>query len=281
MNETKPERAVLDTVGLVAGRGEFPLQFCRSARSAGVRRLAVVAMHGETPPEIADFADHVDWVHVGQIRRSIRYLRAQAVAGVVFAGQIRPSRLFGGMRPDWTALRLLWKLQERNAETIFSAVAAEFERCGLHVLPSTTYMESCLAQVGVIGRVKPRRAQLADIEFGLRIAREVSRLDIGQTVVVKRGTVLAVEAFEGTDRAIARGGDVGHGGVTVVKVAKPNHDVRFDVPCIGLRTVESLEHAGAKALAVHAGQTLFLRKAEVIAACDAARIAVVGFDLQD
>ncbi len=281
MNTAVAIQGAIRRVGLVAGRGEFPLLFCRSARAAGVERLAVVAMHGETPPEVADLADHVDWVHVGQIRRSIRCLKAQAVEGVVFAGQIKPSRLFGGLRPDWTALRLLWQLKERNAETIFRAAAEEFERQGLRMLPSTSFMERYLAPVGQLNRVRLRRSVRADIEFGLRIAREVSRLDIGQTVVVKRGTVLAVEGFEGTDRAIVRGGDLGHGGVVVVKVAKPNHDLRFDVPCIGLRTVESLKHAGARGLAVQAGKTLFLNMDEVLAACDEARIAVVGIDVPE
>ena len=239
----------------------------------------VLGLHGETPADVVALADYVDWVHVGQLKKGVRCLKAHAPDGVVFAGQIRPSRLFRGFRPDWTALRILWQLRERNAETLFSSVADYFEENGLHVLPSTTFMEGCLARAGAMNRVRPRRAVRRDIELGVRIAREGSRLDIGQTVVVKNGTVLAVEGFEGTDRAILRGGDLGHGRVVVVKVAKPGHDIRFDVPCIGMQTVESLKAAHARALAVHAGKTLFLRMEEVMSACDKLGISVTGIEL--
>ena len=265
-------------VGLVAGRGDFPIEVCEAARRAGVPGLAVIGMHGETDPAIAALADSLDWVYVGQLRRTMAALRRRGVSEVIFAGQVRPGRLFKGMRPDWTALRLLCRLKERNAESIFSAIAGEFERRGLRVLPSTTFMEDALARVGVLGRVKPGRAVRDDVAFGVRIAREIGRLNVGQTVVVKRGTVV-VEAFEGTDKAIRRAGEIGHGGVTVVKVAKPGHDLRFDVPCIGMRTVESLCLAQARALVVHAGRTLLLRRERVLAACDAAGIAVIGVEI--
>jgi len=245
-------------------------------RQAGVPHIAVVAMHGETSPEIEDLADSVDWVYVGQLRRTIRSLKRHNAAHVIFAGQIKPGRLFKGMRPDLKTFLLLRRLRERNAETIFSAIADEFEKAGIHVLSSTTFMRDALAPEGVVGACRPGRRQMQEIEFGAHIARESSRLDIGQTVVVKRGTVLAVEGFEGTDSAIRRGGELGRGNVTVVKVAKPGHDMRFDVPCIGMRTVESLREAGARTLAVQAGKTLFIERGKVIPALDRLRIAVVG-----
>jgi len=263
----------------VAGRGDFPIEMCEAARRAGVPGLAVIGMHGETDPAISGLADSLDWVYVGQLRRSIAALKRRGVEEVIFAGQVRPGRLFKGLRPDWTALRLLCRLKERNAESIFSAIGAEFQRCGLRVLPSTTFMEEALAPTGLLGRVRPGQAVREDIDFGVRIAREIGRLNIGQTVVVKRGTVVAVEAFEGTDKAIRRAGEIAHGGVTVVKVAKPGHDLRFDVPCVGMRTVESLRLAGARALVLHAGRTLLLRRERVLAACDAARIAVIGVEI--
>ena len=241
-----------------------------------MKRLVVVAMQGETEPSIEALADEVEWVYVGKIGRAIRALTSRGVRQVVFAGQVKPDRLFGDIRPDWRALKLLWRLRLKNAESIFSAVGAEFEKDGLEVLPATTFLEESLAVAGVMGRVKPKRGLLHDVDLGWRIAREVSRLDIGQTVVVKNGTVLAVEGFEGTDAAVKRGGELGHAGVVVVKVAKPNQDMRFDVPCIGTRTVASLKEAGAAVLAVQAGKTLFIDKDEVLAALDAAKIAVIG-----
>jgi len=267
---------VKSSIGLIAGRGDYPIRFCHAARHAGVQRLVVVAMYHETNLMINDLADHVDWLYVGQLGKAIRALQQQQITQVVFAGQIRPGRLFKGMRPDLRAFRLLRRLRERNAETIFAAIAAEFSRSGIEVLPATTYMDQYLAGLGVLGKVKPSATVAQDLQFGWRIARDSSRLDIGQTVVVKRGTVLAVEAFEGTDKAIRRGGELGHGGVTVVKSAKPGHDMRFDVPCIGMRTFASLQLAGARALGIHAGKTLLIDRDQFLAACDQAAIAVVG-----
>ncbi len=265
-----------EVFGVVAGRGAFPLLVCRAARQAGVKRVVALAMHRETAVEIEDAADHTEWFFVGQLQRGIDYLKRQGVRHCVLAGQVRPRRLFTGIRPDLRAFRMLRKLQVRNAQTLFSALITEFAKDGIEVLPSTTFMEDALAGAGVLGRVRPGRRVRRDIAFGLEVAREVSRLEIGQTVVVKKGVILAVEGFEGTDQAIRRGGRLGHGGVTVVKLAKPGHDMRFDVPCIGLRTVESLRLARAAALAVRAGATLFLDKSAVLAACDRAGIAVVG-----
>ncbi len=271
--------ALLRPLGVVAGRGVYPLEICRAARRAGVPRIVAISLIDEAAPELAALADQTVPMHVGQLRRTIRALQAAGVPDVVFAGQVRPGRLFGGFRPDFLALRLLWSLKERNAHTLFGAIANAFEQAGLHVLPATTYMDHWLAGEGTLGRRKPNRAQLRDIEFGTRIARQVGALDIGQTVVVRNGTVLAVEGFEGTDQAIRRGGELGRGKVTVVKVAKPGHDLRFDVPCIGMNTVEALIAAGARTLAVHAGMTLLLERERVIAALDAAGIVAVGVRL--
>ena len=268
----------LESIGLIAGRGNFPLRFCECAKKAGVKHLAVVAMHDETDPKIEELADHVDWVYVGQIKKTTKALRKQGVTQAVMAGQVKPSRLFKGLRPDWKAFKILWCLKERNADSIFGAICDAFGEGGVEILDSTTFMDEYLAPVGVMGKVKPNRRQQKEIEYGLKVAKEVSRLDIGQTVVVKKGTVLAVEGFEGTDKAIRRGGELGHGNATVVKVAKPNHDMRFDVPCIGMRTVESLKIGGIKTLAVQAGKTLFIEKKETLEALDKAKITVVGVE---
>lgn len=267
-------------IGLVAGRGRYPLLFAEETRRRGVQPLVVVAMHGETDPALLTLADQSEWVYVGQLDKTIKTFLKAGVRRVVFAGQIKPGRLFGDLRPDFRVVKLLALLRERHAESIFGALAAEFEKDGVTILPATTHMEGHLASLGVMGRVKPPSGAWEEIELGRRMAITTSSLNIGQTVVVKRGTVLAVEAFEGTDKAILRGGELGQGEVTVVKVAKPRQDLRFDVPCIGLRTVESLVQAKARVLAVEAGRTLLLDRPEVLAALDQAKIAVVGIPLE-
>ena len=264
-------------LGIVAGRGLYPVELCLAARAAGVPHISVCALADEADPGLIRLADSAEWIHVGQLRRTMDYFHAQGVRDVMFAGQVRPGRLFGGIRPDFAALRILWSLKERNAHSIFGAIADLFEKDGFHVLPAVTYLDNWLAGEGTLGRRRPGRSQKRDLEFGIRTATGISRLDIGQTVVVKNGTVLAVEGFEGTDKAIRRGGELGRGGVTVVKLAKPGHDMRFDVPCVGMNTVESLKAARAKTLAVQAGMTLFLDRAAVLDALDAAGIAVIGF----
>ena len=267
----------LAPLGIVAGRGVYPVELCRAARAAGVPRISVCMLVDEADPELATLADSAEAIHVGQLRRTLDYFHKQGVKDVMFAGQVRPGRLFGGIRPDFAALRILWRLKERNAHSIFGAIADLFETDGFRVLPAITYLDNWLAGEGVLGRRQPGRSQKRDLEFGIRVATDVSRLDIGQTVVVKNGTILAVEGFEGTDKAVRRGGELGKGGVTVVKLGKPGHDMRFDVPCIGLNTVESLKAAKAKTLAVQTGMTLFLDRPAVLDALDAAGIVTIGF----
>jgi DUF1009 family protein len=180
----------------------------------------------------------------------------------MMAGQIAPGNLFD-LRPDFHALLLLARLKERNAETLFGAVAAELEKAGIPLLDATTFLETHLANEGLIAGPKPKERLLADISYGLGIAKEVSRLDIGQTVVVKKGTVLAVEGFDGTDSTIRRGGQLGKGDSVVVKVSKPRQDMRFDVPVVGPRTLETAAEAGVAAIAMEAGRTLLLDRDQV------------------
>ncbi|MEA2013423.1 MAG: UDP-2,3-diacylglucosamine diphosphatase LpxI [Verrucomicrobiota bacterium] len=265
-------------IGLIAGRGIYPILFAESAKKAGIEHLAVIAMHDETSDELLELADSVDWIYVGQIGKAIKYLKKHGVNEAVMAGQIKPSRLFGGIRPDLKALKLLWSLEERNAETIFSGIADEFEKAGIEILPSTTFLDEYLAEEGVIGKKKPSKKQQQDIRYGFKIAKEVSALDIGQTVVVNKGTVLAVEGFEGTDKTIERGGSLGDGKSVVVKVAKPNHDMRFDVPCIGTRTAKKIINSDISVLAVEAGKTLFLEKEKVINMLNDHKIVVFGVE---
>ncbi|RMD81173.1 MAG: LpxI family protein, partial [Lentisphaerae bacterium] len=251
-------------LGIIAGKGQYPLLLAREARAHGVNPIVAVGFHGDTDEQLANLVEHFQRVYVGQLNKLIRVFKDHGVRQVIMAGQVTPGRLFKGLRPDWRAIRMLSRIHPKNAETVFGELIRELAKDGLEVLPATTFLEEHLAAEGVLGKRKPSRAQLQDIEFGIRIGREVSALDIGQTVVVKNGVVLAVEAFEGTDAAIRRGGELGRGDVVVVKLAKSRQDYRFDVPCVGLQTVESLKNAGAAALAVEAGITLFLNKEEVV-----------------
>jgi hypothetical protein len=242
---------------IIAGNGHYPFQLADAARRRGVSRLFAAAFEQETRPELADAVDDLRWLKVGQIGKFLAYARETGVQHAMMAGQIAPKNLFD-IRPDFAALLLLAKLKERNAETLFGAVAEALAREKIELLPATTFLDEFLAPAGHFAGPKPGRRALADVDFGMRIAKETSRLDIGQTVVVRHGTVLAVEAFEGTNEAIKRGAALGRGQAVAVKVSKPNQDFRFDVPVIGPLTIEAAAGAGLSVLAVEAGRTLLL-----------------------
>jgi DUF1009 family protein len=246
-------------LGIIAGNGQYPLLLAVEARKQGVERIVVAAFEGETKPEIQGLVNEVEWMRVGQLGRMISFFEKQKVGEVMMAGQIAPSNLFQ-LRPDLKALVLLAKLKERNAESIFGAIADELQKKNITLLPATTYLDEYLAIPGHFAGPKLRRMEEIDVEFGFRIAKEMSRLDVGQTVVVKKGTVLAVEAFEGTDAAIRRGGALGKGSAVMVKVSKPNQDFRFDVPVIGMRTLETAREAGVSVIAYEAKKTLLLER---------------------
>jgi DUF1009 family protein len=256
---------------LIAGGGEYPRLVIEGARKAGVSRIVMAAFEGETKSELAGMVDAVEWMRVGQMARLLDAAKKSGSNRSLMAGQIAPSHLFN-LRPDFKALVLLAKLKERNAETLFGAVAAELEKVGVGLVSATTYLDEHLATPGLIAGPKLKSRFLADLDFGFRMAKETSRLDIGQTVVVKNGTVLAVEAFEGTNEAIRRGGAIGRGAATLVKVSKPGQDMRFDVPVIGTRTLEVAAEAGIHAIGVEAGATLLLDRSKVCA--EAARLGI-------
>ncbi|MCX7825963.1 MAG: UDP-2,3-diacylglucosamine diphosphatase LpxI [Verrucomicrobiae bacterium] len=268
----------MERIGIIAGSGSYPLLLAASARQHGVRQVVAVAFEGETSPQIARAADHVEWVKLGQLNRLIHALTDRGVTEAIMAGQVAPKNLFRDLRPDLRLVTLMARLKEKNAETIFGAVADELKKDGVTLLPATTFMEDYLAPAGPIGKRKPSAEQQKDIAFGLKLAKGVSAFDIGQTVVVKNGTVLAVEALEGTDECIRRGGALAgeQGGAVVVKVTKPNQDMRFDVPVIGPRTIESCAAGRVAVLAVDAGRTLLLDNEATLAAAERARLAVCG-----
>ncbi len=263
------------TLAIIAGNGAYPFAMARAARAAGVRRIAVAAFQNETDPGMASLADEIEWMRVGQLGKMLGFLQRSGARQAVMSGQIHPKNLFD-LRPDLKALLLLGKLRERNAESIFGLIASEMMVVGVELLPATTFMEEFLAPVGLIAGPKLGRRETADVEFGFRIAKEISRLDIGQTVVVKGGTVLAVEAFEGTNAAIARGGELGRKDAVMVKVSKPNQDLRFDVPVIGPLTLEAARQARIRVLGIEAGRTLLLERDKLLALAAEHRISIVG-----
>ncbi len=261
MSESPKPPPALDTLGIIAGNRSLPLLLARQARSMGIRHLVAVAFENETDPQLAALVDKIVWVRVGQLSKLISAFTENGVSRCVMAGQVAPKNLFD-LRPDWRAMSLLFKLKEKNAHTIFGAIADELLRQGVELTEATPWLEKFMPAQGFHLGAKLSPGQRADVAFGYRLAKEISRLEIGQTVVVKDGTALAVEAFEGTDQCLARGGKLaGNAGQAVaVKVAKEKHDLRFDIPCIGPQTLETCADAGIAALALEAGKTLLLEQ---------------------
>src|SRR5258708_20608838 len=219
----------LPSLGLIAGNGIYPLLVVRAGGERGVQKICVAAFEGETRPEIADGVDAVEWMRVGQLGRLLSYFSKAGVHHAMMAGQIAPKNLFE-LRPDLKVLLLLGALKTRNAETIFGEIANELGKVGVTLLPATTFLEDSLAAKGWLAGPKPKRRVIDDADYGFRIAKEISRLDIGQTVVIRHGTVVAVEAFEGINAAIHRGGKLSVGSVVVGKGCKPNQDFCFSLP---------------------------------------------------
>lgn len=266
----------LESCGIIAGNRSLPRLFAGQARAQGVRRLVAAAFEGETDPALASLVDEIVWLKVGQLAKLIRVFTDRGVKHCVMLGQIAPRNLFD-VRPDLRALNVLLRLKEKNAHTIFGAIAGELAKDGVELIDPTPWLQPIMPGPGFALGPALTEAQQADVEFGFRIAREVARLEIGQTVVVKDGVVLAVEGFEGTDRCLARGGELAgkDGGAVAVKLAKQGHDMRFDVPCVGLKTLETCAASGIAVLAIEPHRTLVLDQEEAAALARRARVAVV------
>ncbi len=251
----------IDSLGIIAGNRSLPLILARQARKLGVKRLVAAACEGETDPILASLVDDIVWLKVGQLSKLISTFKERGIKHCVMVGQIAPKNLFD-VRPDLRAMTVLFRLKEKNAHTIFGAVADELKKDGVELIEATPWLKPLMPAAGFEMGPKLSAAQRADVEFGFRIAKETSRLEIGQTVVVKDGTVLAVEGFEGTDRCMARGGELAgsKGGAVAVKVAKQNHDLRFDIPCLGPSTLETCVRSGIAVLAFEAGKSLLLEE---------------------
>ena len=262
-------------IGLIAGGGQFPLLFAEAARARG-RRVVAVAHVNETLPELEQQADVTCWVKLGQLGRIIKYFRQEGVGETGFAGTITKTRIFHDVLPDFKGLTLWNKIDIRLDDAILRAVAQTLEEEGIRVIASTCYLDHLFFPQGLLSRKKPSTAQMEDIRFGWSIARAVGRLDIGQCVVVRDRSVLAVEAIEGTDAAIRRGGELAGSGAVVVKLKKPDQDFRFDLPATGEKTIATLAAVKGAVLAVEAGQSLLFDRAAMVRAADRAGIVVIG-----
>ncbi|MEO0415841.1 MAG: UDP-2,3-diacylglucosamine diphosphatase LpxI [Verrucomicrobiota bacterium] len=272
---TMTDFAQLETIGVIAGNGIYPETFIAAARKAGVKKVVVSAFQNETEPHVADLAEATEWLRVGQLGKMIKFFKKHDVAHAVMVGQIAPKNLFD-LRPDLRTLKMLSKVKERNAETLFGAIGDELASDGIELIPATTFLEDLLPSAGHVFGPKLTERQESDADYGFGIAKETSRLDIGQTVVVKKGTVLAVEAFEGTNEAIKRGGMLGKGEAMMCKVSKPNQDFRFDVPVVGPATIETAAEAGVNAIIVEADCTLLLGKDDVEKLCKEKKVSLVA-----
>lgn len=252
-----------NSISIIAGKGAYPHVLAVSAKQQGVQRVHAIAFRGETDRVIQKVADQVDWIYLGQLGAMLEALKKSGVRQAVMAGQITPTHLFR-VRMDRPMLSLLGRLKVRNAETIFGAIGDELKAIGIELLPASQFMESTMPDAGVLGARGPTPEEQNDIDLGLKVAKMTSGLDIGQTVVIKQGTILAVEAFEGTDAAIARAGELGGPGAVIVKVAKRGHDMRFDIPVVGEHTLKSLKKIKAAALAVEAKRTILLEREKLV-----------------
>ena len=261
--------------GLIAGNGQFPFLVAEGARKRGAS-LSVVAIKEETDPRIDDVEGNVLWVGIGQLGKMISFFKREGVEKAMMAGQVKHVQLFSGAMPDVRMMKMLWKLPRRNTDALIGGVADELAKEGIELIDSTHLISDHLAPRGVLTKRKPDKTEQENIEYGLHIASEIARLDLGQTIVIRASACVAIEAMEGTDETIKRAGKLANGKLTVVKVAKPDQDMRFDVPVVGIPTIEMMIAAGATCLSITAGKTLIFDREEMIALADRNRITVVG-----
>ncbi|MCY7348878.1 MAG: UDP-2,3-diacylglucosamine diphosphatase LpxI [Pyrinomonadaceae bacterium] len=261
--------------GLIAGNGKFPLLVVAGAKRQGAS-LSVVAIKEETDKAIETAAEKVVWVGIGQLGKMISFFKSEDVERVIMAGQVKHVQIFSGAFPDWRMAKMLYNLPKRNTDSLIGGIAAELAKDNIELIDSTYFVKDSLAREGVLTKRKPDEIELGNIEYGLKIANEIARLDLGQTIVVRAKACVAVEAMEGTDAVIKRAGELAKGKLTVIKVAKPNQDMRFDVPVVGLPTIETMIEAGATCLCLTAHKTLIFDQEEMLALANRHKIAIVG-----
>jgi DUF1009 family protein len=274
--------------GLIAGNGRFPFMVIEGARRAGVS-LSVVAIREETDPNIEQQVERLTWVSIGQLGKMIRFFKAEGVEQAIMAGQVKHVQIFSGAVPDARMLKMLLKLPRRNTNSLIGGIATELAGEGIDLIDSTYFLKDYLPVAGTLTHRQPNAAERADVEYGLEIARAMAELDLGQTIVVRGKACVAIEAMEGTDATIRRAGEIlrgskgaasilklTSGAVTVLKLAKPDQDMRFDVPVVGLPTIETMAEAGATCLCLSAGKTLMFDRDQLIALADKKKIAIVA-----
>jgi DUF1009 family protein len=273
--------------GLIAGNGRFPFMVIEGARRAGVS-LSVAAIREETDPRIEQEVERVTWVGIGQLGKMIRFFKGEGVEKAIMAGQVKHLQIFSRAVPDARMLKMLLKLPRRNTNSLIGAIAAELSSEGIDLIDSTCFLQNHLPAEGILTQRKPNASERADVEYGLEIAREMARLDLGQTIVVRGKACVAIEAMEGTDATIRRAGELlcgkearkkiklTSGSVTVLKLSKPDQDMRFDVPVVGLPTIETMVAAGATCLCITAGKTLMFDRDQMIALAEKNKIAIVA-----
>ncbi|HET7258470.1 MAG TPA: UDP-2,3-diacylglucosamine diphosphatase LpxI, partial [Candidatus Acidoferrum sp.] len=263
--------------GLIAGNGRFPFLVLEGARSQGIE-MAVIALKEEASPELEKAARRVHWVSLGELSKTIDLMHQEGVTQAVMAGQVKHNKIFSSIRPDWKLAKLLFSLPRKNTDALIGAVARVLEDEGIRLVDSTLFLKPLLPEAGVLTRRAPNEHEAEDIAYGRGLAQQIAGMDIGQTVVIADRACVAVEAMEGTDEVIARAARIAAGKpLVVVKVSKPDQDMRFDVPVIGLSTIQQMRDAGATALAVDAARTLLFDKKQLIELADAAGIAIQAF----
>lgn len=283
-----PYPAPVMRYGLIAGNGRFPFMVVEGARRAGVS-LSVAAIREETDPDIERRVDSLTWVGIGQLGKLIRFFKAEGVEKAIMAGQVKHVQIFSKAIPDARMLKMLLNLPRRNTDSLIGGIANELEREGIELIDSTFFLQENLPLAGPLTRRTPSTAERADIDYGMEIAHDIAMLDLGQTIVVRGKACVAIEAMEGTDATIRRAGELmrgqkgaakpsvlSRGPLTVLKLSKPNQDMRFDVPVVGVPTLETMVEAGATCLCLSAGKTLMFDRDEMIALADKQKIAIVA-----
>ncbi|HEV2340651.1 MAG TPA: UDP-2,3-diacylglucosamine diphosphatase LpxI [Candidatus Acidoferrales bacterium] len=267
--------------GLIAGNGKFPFLVLEGARSRGIE-MAVIAIREEASPELERAASRLHWVSLGELSKTIDLLHKEGVTQAVMAGQVKHNKIFSAIRPDLKLAKLLFSLPKKNTDSLIGAIAKLLEGEGIHLVDSTAFLAPLIPEEGVLTKRRPDAEEAADLEYGREVAHRLAGLDLGQTVVIRERACVAVEAMEGTDETIERAARLTNGQrIAVVKVSKPQQDMRFDVPVVGLRTIEVMQQAHATALAVDARRTLLFDRERLLAAADAAGIAIQAYSPQD
>jgi DUF1009 family protein len=267
-------------IGLIAGGGQFPIIFSRTAKSKGFEVYAA-AYHKETDPILAEYVDGIRWFYLGQVKRLIKYFKENSVNEAVMMGTVKKIRMFSNFRPDSKVILELSKIKHTHDDHVLSAFAAFLEDEGIKVRPATFLLPSLIAQEGCWTKRKPSKSEWNDIHIGWHIAKEIGRLDIGQCVVVGGGSVLAVEAIDGTDETIQRGGKLGFGNAVVIKVCKPNQDQRFDIPATGVQTIKTMHQFNVNALAIEAGKAVVFDRDEMINHANRYGISIISLKSSD